>query len=195
MNQPLSTIFDTLRTQNLFLKILVGVQILIIIIILLTQFSPPIVIRETENGAFFTKNYVFENNITAIDIDLFAKTFVKRLNFIDSFGIQENIPDALSMMDKNLQQYYIKNVINKTKISSIINEKNRTKTQISSIESSSNGPIIHCTVIFEREVIGFESNSLSKIVIRAEAIFETVSRSKEYPYGLKVNEYKEIRLT
>ncbi|RAP27787.1 hypothetical protein DID78_05800 [Candidatus Marinamargulisbacteria bacterium SCGC AG-343-D04] len=195
MNTSLSPLFDHLKIQNRYLKQLILVQTLIIILALLTQSKPPIIIRETENGAIITKNYVFENKVNAIDIDLFAKTFIKRLNFIDSFAIQENIPEALSMMSKKLHTHYVNNIIKKSKISTIINQHNKTTTKVKSVDYTSSGSIIHCTIIFERDVIGFETKKLTQLIIRAEALFEIVSRSKEFPYGLQVNDYKEIRLS
>jgi len=120
---------------------------------------------------------------------------VKKFNLVDSFSIYENIPDALSMMDPKLEDHYKTNVITADLVKSIIDSKNRTVTTIKSIDSTKEGSIVPATITYERQVISFESGEKIKIVVRGEAILEIVERTVQYPYGLKVREYKEIKLS
>jgi hypothetical protein len=114
---------------------------------------------------------------------------------VDSFSIYENIPEALRMMDPTLEEYYKTKVITADLVKSIINSKNRTITSIKSIESKKEGSIIPATITYERQVISFETGERIKLVVRGEAILEVVERTVDYPYGLKVREYKEIKLS
>tara|TARA_B100001175_G_scaffold311487_1_gene315996 strand:+ start:496 stop:1086 length:591 start_codon:yes stop_codon:yes gene_type:complete len=190
-----ATIYDDLKSQNRFLKIIVGVQVCIVVLALLTNVKPPIVIRETDNGAHVMTDYQGDSFVSELDVELFFSTFVKKFNLVDSFSIYENIPDALSMMDPKLEDHYKTNVITADLVKSIIDSKNRTVTTIKSIDSTKEGSIVPATITYERQVISFESGEKIKIVVRGEAILEIVERTVQYPYGLKVREYKEIKLS
>mgnify|MGYP001329378226 FL=1 len=189
------TIYDDLKSQNKFLKIIVGVQVCIVVLALLTNVKPPIVIRETDNGAHVMTDYQGDSFVSELDVELFFSTFVKKFNLVDSFSIYENIPDALSMMDPKLEDHYKTKVITADLVKSIIDSKNRTITTIKSIDSKKEGSIVPATITYERQVISFESGEKIKIVVRGEAILEIVERTVQYPYGLKVREYKEIKLS
>ena len=190
-----ATIYEDLKSQNRFLKIIVGVQVCIVVLALLTNVKPPIVIRETDNGAHVMTDYQGDSFVSELDVELFFSTFVKKFNLVDSFSIYENIPDALSMMDPKLEDHYKTNVITADLVKSIIDSKNRTVTTIKSIDSTKEGSIVPATITYERQVISFESGEKIKIVVRGEAILEIVERTVQYPYGLKVREYKEIKLS
>jgi len=189
------TIYDDLKGQIRFLKIMIGLQVIIVLLALLTNVKPPIVIRETDNGAHVMTDYQSDSFVYELDVELFFSTFVKKFNLVDSFSIYENIPEALRMMDPTLEEYYKTKVITADLVKSIINSKNRTITSIKSIESKKEGSIIPATITYERQVISFETGERIKLVVRGEAILEVVERTVDYPYGLKVREYKEIKLS
>ena len=59
------TIYDDLKGQIRFLKIIIGFQAIIVLLALLTNVKPPIVIRETDNGAHVMTDYQSDSFVSA----------------------------------------------------------------------------------------------------------------------------------
>ena len=71
--------------------------------------KPPLVIRYQPDGTVQqSKNYDMSSRLEKLDIDIFIEHFILNWNFFDSFGLEENLVHAFSMMDSDLRSYYNK---------------------------------------------------------------------------------------
>lgn len=157
--------------------------------------KPPLVIRTMPSGLEVQSNYTHDPSVTQYDIDLFTRHFVTNLNFFDSFRLEEDIPKAMNMMTPALRDFYKKSVITRQFITDIRNRNTNTTTTIKEIQMEMGDTHIPVTAIYERRIIDYDNDHTSTILLRADMIIERLDqRSKRYPYGLLVKQFKEISL-
>jgi hypothetical protein len=187
---------NTVLTNRILLGF-IGMLLILLLMSISVANKPPLVIREGRLDTSVIENYQNDSAINEYDIALFIEQFVRRLNFFDPYTIEENIPKALNMMDTDLRDYYKASVITKEFLESIVLRTNKTKTTIKEIvpPDMSQKNVIPVSVTYERAIITSDSRPISNILIRGEMVIKRLQkRSKQYPFGLAVSQFKEIKL-
>ena len=158
--------------------------------------KPPIVIRESLDRVSVSDNYQADSSVTKYDTEIFIRHFIQDLNFLDSFSLEENLPRALNMMDEKLLDYYKTEVCKPEFIHKVLKQDTKTKTKIREIHfDSTSKDMVSATVIYDREIIDYNSTQSVIKTLRGEMIIKKLDgRSRKNPYGLLVSQFKEIPL-
>ena len=188
------TIYVQLVKNNRFLKIIIFVLLLLLVFAMKNNMKPPIVIRYLPEKAEYLTDYESGTKIIKEDIEIFLDHFIRNLNLLDSYTLEDNLPRALNMMHPDLRGYYKQSVLSSQLLQDVVNTQTKTTTRVVESEFDSKETVIPATVVYERNLIRFENQESSRLLVRAELILEKTPRSKKYPYGLRVQKYKEIKL-
>jgi hypothetical protein len=175
--------------------------LLLIFCICLTTYAvmhmakPPLVIRYQPDGTVQKSNdYNLSERLQKLDIDIFIEHFILNWNFFDSFGLEENLAHAFSMMDSDLRNFY-KKELNADTLSAIKASQVKTRTSIIEKSYKINGRLIDTTILYKRELIAFDDTPIKELFIRSEMVLEAqLERTEEKPYQLLVTNYKEYKL-
>jgi len=191
----LNSIYADLVFYGRIKTIIIFVLLALLFISVSNNKKPPLVIRTTPHTMTVNENYQTNNGITNYDIDLFVRHFIQRLNFYDSFALEQAIPQALNMMTTSLRNYYKHDVCQPEFLRKLIDSQTKTKTDIKEIDFNNNNGQITVTAIYKREIIKYDSNKKAEKMFRAEMVIKKLdARTKKYPYGMQVSHFKEIDL-
>ena len=194
-NPPKFTSIYTDQQLNIrFLKFLIVLLLGALFISFKSSQKPPIVIRESQLGISVVDNYEADSKVTQYDVQIFVEHFIRDLNLLDSYALQENLPKALNMMDSDLRSTYKSQILTQELLKKIVADKVKTKTTIRETKIDLQKELIPVTAIVEREVINYETGAQRKIIFRAELILKNIPRTQKNPYGLLTSQYKEIQL-
>ena len=92
--------FFTLQKTNRRLFMLLIFSLCLTVYAVMNMTKPPLVIRYQPDGTVQkSKNYDMSSRLEKLDIDIFIEHFILKWNFFDSFGLEENLVHAFSMMD------------------------------------------------------------------------------------------------
>ena len=157
--------------------------------------KPPLVIRYQPDGTIQqSKDYNLSARLQKLDIDIFIEHFILNWNFFDSFGLEENLAHAFSMMDSDLRSFY-KKELNADTLSEIKTKQVKTRTSIIEKSYKINDRLIDATILYKRELIAFDDTPIKELFIRAEMVMEAqLERTEEKPYQLLVKNFKEYKL-
>ncbi len=189
------SIYHNLIKNN---RVLIGFNIITLIfcfMLIKNENTMPLVIRYMPNGQIETiENYHETSKINAYDTDIFLTEFVNRWNLDDSFAIQDNIPKALNLMDKELRQK-MASYITKGRVEEVVEKNQKTITTIEKIKFKTSGDFIDAKVRYRRQIISFKNKPLKTSVRRMELILSVLERrSKQHPHGLLVTQFEEFNL-
>ena len=187
--------FFTLQKTNRRLFMLLVLSLCLTVYAVMNMTKPPLVIRYQPDGTVQkSKNYDMSSRLEKLDIDIFIEHFILKWNFFDSFGLEENLVHAFSMMDSELRNYYKKELDSDT-LAEIKNTQVKTRTSIIEKSYKINDRLIDATILYKRELIAFDDTPIKELFIRAEMVMEAqLERTEEKPYQLLVTNFKEYKL-
>ena len=187
--------FFTLQKTNRRLFLLLIFCICLTTYAVMNMAKPPLVIRYQPDGTIQqSKDYNLSARLQKLDIDIFIEHFILNWNFFDSFGLEENLAHAFSMMDSDLRSYY-KKELNSDTLAEIKTKQVKTRTSIIEKSYKINDRLIDATILYKRELIAFDDTPIKELFIRAEMVMEAqLERTEEKPYQLLVKNFKEYKL-
>ena len=157
--------------------------------------KPPLVIRYTSSDVIVEKGFENNTSISDFDVKLFIKHFLEKVNLFDSYAISNNLPEALNMMSPKLRSYYKTSVVTDSILKEVINLGTKSYINIQDTTIDQKNDHISVTVIYNREIIPFDSEQSEIIPLRAEIVIEVLEqRSEKYPYGLRILKFKEFKI-
>ena len=94
-----TSLYSTLVISNRVQAGIIAGLVVVLFFSIKNNTKPPIVIREGIDKISVVDNYQADSEVNRYDTELFIEHFVRHLNFLDSFSLEESLPRALNMMD------------------------------------------------------------------------------------------------
>jgi hypothetical protein len=194
-------IFGDLEVQAEFLKLVALVLFAFLFLALTGAFivakRPPVVIRVTEVGAAETIRDIHANNApTSPEILYFAKTFTRRYGEYNAYTLSRDMAEAMNFMTSRYQKTVRRELVE--------------SGLLARIEEAG----LHAAIEFKEETIEHDTPEYARVsligvrtiksyknpdyreasLFKAELVLRKFPRTRELPWGLLVEQYREILL-
>lgn len=194
-------VFGDLEAQAEFLKL---TSLLLVTLLFFALFGaymlakrPPVVIRVSEVGkAEAVRDLELNNAPTDYEIFDFAKTFTKRFREINSYTLAQDTAEAWNRMSARYQKIAERDLVDSGFFARFKDTGLYTRIEFKEETIERNTPeyarasLIGVRTILSYNDPGYKESSLFK----AELLLKKVPRSPEIPWGLLVEDYREILL-
>jgi hypothetical protein len=187
-------------TESIFEELIKDKTRLWIVIIVMAIFiyhqnkglqKPPITIRLYGDGHYEVANTPkTKSKVMAEDLPVFVSTFIRRMNFVDSYHLNERIPLGLEMMTKDLREHYLETILTQKTLTKIKNLEWETETKLGKPSFERKADYILCKVTFVRVINDRIKGTTTTQPYLGELKIVLVPRSANHPYGLLVREFK-----
>ena len=192
--------FGDLEKENNFLrKISIGLVCVFFISIILLFFAGkrmPVVIRVDELGSHAIKDLVGNNEPDAHEIVGFSKRFTVRFTGYNSYTIVKDLTESFNQMTSRFQKQAQRGVLESGLIQKVIDARIDTEIEFKEEhlerDSKENSVV---SLLGVRKIRGYGDEGITgNTLFRADLVLRKVSRTRETPEGLLVEEYKETTL-
>lgn len=192
-------IWGDIETQNRTLKVLLLAQLFLLFLSLVFSFlvglKPPAVIRVSEVGeAEVIRGLKNNNAVSEVEIIHFAKNFLKEYTSYNAYTITEDLQEALNMMTGRYQKAAQKEMLESGLAGQIKEGELYAKVTIreAKIEKNQNDFAI-VSVLGVRKIMSYKlGNFKEESLFKADVTLKKVSRTLDIPYGLLVEDYREV---
>ncbi|MBI4972093.1 MAG: hypothetical protein HZC17_09750 [Candidatus Omnitrophica bacterium] len=192
--------FGDIEKENNFLrKITLGLVCLVFVSSVLLFFSGkrmPVVIRVDELGSHAIKDLALNNEPDAHEIVGFAKRFTVRFTGYNSYTILKDLTESFNQMTSRFQKQAQRGIIESGLIQKVIDARIDTEIEFKEEhlerDSKENSVV---SLLGVRKIRGYGDEGVTgNTLFRADLVLRKVSRTRETPEGLLVEEYKETTL-
>lgn len=192
--------FGDLEKENSFLrKIALGFLCVVFVSVVLLFFAGkrmPVVIRVDELGSHAIKDLAGNNEPDAHEIVGFAKRFTVRFTGYNSYTILKDLTESFNQMTSRFQKQAQRGVLESGLIQKVIDARIDTEIEFKEEhlerDSKENSVV---SLLGVRKIRGYGDEGVSgNTLFRADLVLRKVSRTRETPEGLLVEEYKETTL-
>lgn len=194
-------VFGDLEAENEFLKLVDLVLLILLFLALLGGFSlakrPPVVIRVSQVGEAQAINDLRANNAPGeYEVFDFAKTFTKRFRALNSYTLSSDSAEAWNRMSQRYQKIASKELVESGFLARFHETGLFTEIEFKEegIERDTSA-YTRVWLIGVRNILSYnDPHYKESSLFKAELLLKKVSRSRRIPWGLLVEDYREIIL-
>ena len=192
-------VFGDLEEEIRFLRklaiIFTGIFFVLLVVLFFTAKKAPVVIRVSEVSGAQTINDLKQNNApTPPEMIGFAKRFTVRYTGYNSYTASRDLSEAFNLMTEHFQKEAQKKIVDSGLLAKIAEADIDTQIEFKEekLERDSEDVAV-VSLIGVRQIKKYGVDNFSQqSLFRADLVLKKVSRSKEVPEGLLIEEYREI---
>ncbi len=196
-----SEVFGDLEAQVEHLKLLtLGLLLLLsftFIGALRIARRPPVVIRVTEVGqAQIIQDLAMHNAPSEVEILHFAKTFTSRYTAYNAYTLHQDIAEAFNMMTPKFSKRARKALVESGELARVKEASLHVDIQFKeeTVERRTSGHMA-VSLVGVRTIRSYSNTEFKESnLFKSELVLKRVPRTKDMPYGLLVEEYRDMVL-
>ena len=201
MNRRYWEVFGDLEAQAEFLKLTSLILLFLLFLSLFGAFllakKPPVVIRVTEVGeASAIRDLPSHNAPTAPELFYFAKNFVKRYGEYNAYTLARDMAEAMNQMTAKYQKTAQREFVESGILSRI--EEAGLYAQIEFKEETierETPEYVRVSLMGVRTVMSYKNPDYREAsLFKSELLLKKYPRTKNIPWGVLVEQYREILL-
>lgn len=201
MGRKYYEIFGDLEAENHFLRLALMVKAGLLLLCLAGAFilanRPPVVIRVSEVGKAEAVKDIQANNMPSDpEILYFAKTFMRRFSEYNAYTLSRDISEAMNMMTAHYQKTARHELIESGILGRVKEAGLNAQIEFKEASIDRRTPeYIVVSLIGVRTMHSFKNADFKESsLVKTEILLQTTSRSMSVPWGLLVEDYREIVL-
>jgi len=194
-------VFGDLEAQNEFLKIVDLILIILLFLTLIGAFflakRPPVVIRVSQVGEAQAINDLKTNNAPGeYEVFDFARTFTKRFRSLNSYTLSSDTAEAWNRMSERCQKIASKELLESGFLARFHETGLFTEIEFKEEAIERDTPTYtRVWLIGVRNILSYNDPQYKESsLFKAEILLKKVARSRKIPWGLLVEDYREIIL-
>lgn len=156
--------------------------------------KPPVVIRVDDIGnATAITDYPTNNAVTEVEVNAFAKDFVRSIVEVNSFTISKDLARALNMMTRQFQDAHRKKLSDGQYVAKIKKAKIQREMQIDRLAITARSPEgyeLDVRGILSTNPLGDTEAPKDRSGLVGQLYIVTVPRGEFTPYGLLVSNFQ-----
>jgi hypothetical protein len=201
MHRRYYEVFGDLEAQTEFLKLTALILLLFLFFALLGAFllakRPPVVIRVTDVGRAEAIADLRQNNApTEPEIYYFSKNFVKRFAEYNAYTLARDMAEAMNQMTSSYQKIAQRELIESGLLAKVEEAGLHARIEFKEESIERETPeYLRVALIGVRNVMSYKNPDYRESnLFKAELMLKKVPRSYDVPWGLLVEQYRDIVL-